>query len=204
MGHARSSYAKLVGEIAIAWNQIEREINNLIFHYMGGDAQVAGFILGNFGNQTKTDFLLFLVDRFEKDADVAQAAKYAATLVNRIRENRNIIEHAIPLISHDNRYHGDLVKLDKKSNFKAFDAPIELVREVAKSADQTKTWLRALRTTAYMTSNPDNHAPNPMGATTAEAVKLWISSLERPPLPEKMNPLQPEAAPTNGKHSPQS
>lgn len=166
---------------------------------MGGDGHVAGFILGTMGNATKTEFLRFLADRMEKDIDVKDAVHFAVLIVNRIRENRNILEHAIPLISHDNLYHGDLVKLDKKSNFVPFSAPIKTVKDVAASAARVKGWLRAVRTCAYMVSLPKNHEPKSHGMTTAEASKIWLSSQNRPPLPHKISPLELEEAPTNEK-----
>jgi hypothetical protein len=199
---AHSTYARYVGEIAISWNKIEREVNNLIYYFMGGEADVAGFILGSMGNQTKADFLSFLVQRSKRSQQVKDGVIYAVQLFNRIRENRNIVEHGVPLRDPSGSYGGQLVKLDKSSNFRTFSAPIELVKEVAEAARRTEGWLRAVMTALTIDEDPENHEPSPHGKSLAEASQIWLSSLGRPPLPRKIGPLELEEAPKGGRRQP--
>ena len=62
---AHSTYARIVGEVAIAWNGLERRLHSLIYHYLRVDPHVAGFILGEMRNPTKEEFAKFLIERFE-------------------------------------------------------------------------------------------------------------------------------------------
>lgn len=198
---SRSTYAKTIGEIAIRWNDLERELNNIAFHYMSEDSTVAGFILANMGNQVKADFATLLVKRFELNATVKDHALHAISLLNRLRENRNIVEHAVPHVSPDERYMGKLYKLDKNSNFKAFEAPIELLREVSESMKSVRHYVRRIRTTTYMMRN-DNGERHNGGPTMAEAMAHALAFLGKPPLPRKISPLELEEAPAGDPRPP--
>ncbi|MGH6840093.1 MAG: hypothetical protein ACREDT_15150 [Methylocella sp.] len=88
---AFSSYAKIIGEIAIGWNKLELRLDSLIFHYLTVDSEVAGFILGVIGNETKAEFAKFLIERYEKNQELKSSGLFCVSLLNRLRENRNIL-----------------------------------------------------------------------------------------------------------------
>lgn len=63
---AHSTYARIVGEIAIAWNELEERLISIAFHYFTVDTHVGGFVLGEMGNATRAEFAKFLIERFEQ------------------------------------------------------------------------------------------------------------------------------------------
>ena len=67
---AESTYARIVGEVAIAWNNLERRLDSLAFMYLGVDTAVGGFILGELQNATKAELAKYLIERFEKKAAI--------------------------------------------------------------------------------------------------------------------------------------
>ncbi len=158
---------------------------------MHEDSTVAGFILGNMGKQTKADFVIMLVRRFEKHAAVKDHALHYVSLFNRLRENRNILEHAIPQTSWDRRYLGKISKLDKNSDLKAFEAPIRVLTELLASMRQAVPYSRIIRTAALHEDG---------GTGFAEV----LASLDNPPLPHKISPLELEEAPIAGQRPPES
>ena len=87
-GSAHSTCARIVGEVAIAWNGLERRLDSLIYHYLTVDAYVAGFILGEMRNATQEDVARALIDRFETHELLKEHSLHFVALVNRLRENR--------------------------------------------------------------------------------------------------------------------
>lgn len=186
---AKSTYARVVGEISIGWNRIERDINTLAFYYMKEDSTVAGFILGSMGNQTRSDFLTLLVNRFETREPIREHLIYVIKLVNRIRENRNIIEHAEPALSREERYLGKIAKLNKVSNLSHFEAPIHLLKEMAETIEKTISYIRNVRFT-QVAHDGDDGRRHEGGPTMSEASLQVLASIGKPPLPRKLDPLR--------------
>jgi len=97
---AHSTYVRIVGEVAIAWNRLERRLDSLIFHYFTVDAHVAGFVLGEMRNATKAEFAKFLIERFEENPLLREHGLYFANLVNRPRRRRSRSREAPPVEFH--------------------------------------------------------------------------------------------------------
>jgi hypothetical protein len=192
-GPAHSTYARIVGEVAISWNGLERRLDALIYHYLTVDAYVAGFILGEMRNPTKEDFARFLIDRFEDNELLREHGLYFVELVNRLRENRNILEHAQPL-SFSERYQGTIYKMNKRGFEVKFDAPIDELKALLKTMQDAAPYARWL--TFCLGMYEDNEADGFQGGpTTAEAALQVLASIDRPSLPKAIAPVMPTPSP---------
>ena len=186
---AHSTYARIVGEVAIAWNRLERRLDSLIYHYLTVDAYVAGYILGGMSNDAKSEFAKFLIKRFEKNALLREHGMHFAALFNRLRENRNILEHAEP-DSYSERYHGRIFKRNKQGFEIEFDAPIPCLKSLLKTMQEAGPYARWLTFCLYMQANEEFDGFEG-GPTTAEAALKVLAKIDRPLLPDKIAPIVP-------------
>lgn len=181
---AASTYARVVGEVAIAWNQLERRLDSIAFMYLGLDSAVAGFILGEMPNATKAEFAKFLINRFEDNPVIADHALHGVKLINRSRENRNILEHAHP---HELRgsYEGTIYKIDKRTDYRVFDAPMPTLKKLVASMREAEIYIRWIQhTITFQREHRDNE-----DRRFAEAAIQALASRGKPPLPDKIAPL---------------
>lgn len=181
---ATSTYARIVGEVAIAWNLLERRLDSIAFMYLQIDAPTAGFILGEMGNATKAELATFLIERFEENATIKEHALHAVTFINRVRENRNILEHAHP---HEFRgsYEGTVYKIDRRTEQKVFDAPIPILKALVKSMREAETYIRWIQLSiTFQRERTDGD-----DIKLAEAAVQALASRGKPPLPDKIAPL---------------
>lgn len=178
---AASTYARIVGEVAIAWNHLERRLDGIAFMYLGLEAPVAGFILGEMGNATKAEFATFLINRFEKSPVIKEHALHAVKFINRVRENRNILEHAHPH-HYQGLYEGTIYKIDKRSDYRVFDAPVPTLKALVKAMREAESYIRVIQHT--ITSQREADDPE-----LAAAMLAALASLDKPPLPDKIAPL---------------
>ncbi|WP_341632902.1 hypothetical protein [Sphingomonas agri] len=164
-------------------------LDRLAFHYLDTDARVAGFVLGEMGNATKAEFAKFLIDRFETDALLKDHGLHLVALMNRLRENRNILEHALPL-SWGGEYHGTIYKVDRRGREIPFAAPIDALKSLLQTMQDTlpySVWImRCLKWVWVREADGINGGP-----TTAQAALRVLASLDRPQLPDKIAPLPP-------------
>lgn len=181
---ALSSYAKIIGEIAIEWNKLEIRFDGLIFDYLQIESDVAGFILGLLGNQSKADLATLLISKYETNEEAKQNALLCVSLMNRLRENRNILEHAIPHLNYDRRYIGTIKKLDKKYDSNVFVAPMTLLQELLSTMRKADTYIIQVRLCFQKPDNEDEAFRQRMN----EAL-IISTSLSRPLLPDKISPL---------------
>lgn len=199
---AHSTYARTVGEIAIAGNELEERLNSLAFHYFTVDAHVAGFVLGEMGNATRAEFAKFLIQRFETDELLKEHGIYLVGLLNRLRENRNILEHALP-DSWRGEYHGTIYKQNKRGHYVPFDAPIDALKILLRTMQATVPYAFWLNRCINWTR--DGQADGFKGGpTTAEAARRVLASLDRPQLPDKIAPLELLPAQADEKLPPRS
>jgi hypothetical protein len=183
---ARSTYARIVGEIAIAWNELERRLDRLAFHYFTVDYEVGGFVLGEMGNATKAEFAKFLIERFEDDELLKDRALHLVALINRVRENRNILEHALP-DTWAGEYHGTVFKVDKRGREVPFVAPIDALKALLKTMQDAVPYARWLvQCLVWADSGPEEFMP---GGQTFQAGRQVLASIDRPRLPDKIAPL---------------
>jgi hypothetical protein len=189
---AHSTYARIVGEIAIAWNELEERLISIAFHYFTVDIYVGGFVLGEMGNATRAEFAKFLIERFEKNELLREHGLHLVALINRVRENRNILEHALP-DSWSGEYQGTIYKQNKRGYYVPFDAPIDALKTLLKTMKEAVPY--AFWINRCINWNRDGEADGFKGGpTTAEAALRVLASLERPPLPDKIAPLPPPLA----------
>lgn len=183
---SRKKYAETIGEVVIGWNLLERRVNHLAFHYLGGDTGVASRLLQSMGNQTKEEFLRYLVQRFEQDEEISITVKHFVKGTSILRENRNTLIHASPM-NVSNRYQGKVAKPHKDGRIQHFNVPIEDLEENAnliRRFEEYGKWI------AVCLSSPDNDGSEG-GPSTKKAVRTALSSsLTTPPLPRKLAPLQ--------------
>ena len=194
---AHSTYARLVGEIAIAWNLLERRLESLIAHYFLVDPYTAGFVLGEMRNETKAEFAKFLIEMNESDELLRSSGLHFVALCNRLRENRNILEHASP-VSFSEQYHGTIYKTDKRGYAVEFGAPVEQLRALLKTMQDAAPYARWIVFCLTMLSDEvfDGIGGGP---TTADAALRVLASIDKPPLPDKIAPLRPRATQENAK-----
>lgn len=192
---ARSTYTKIVGDIAISWNVLERRLNSLIFHYLTVEAEVAGFVLGEMRNDTRERFAKFLIERYEKNKELKTAGLFAVQLFNRLRENRNTLEHAVPHLSHDQRYLGLVGKANRLGYAVWYPAPIEQLIGLVDSMKSADSWMRLLSTTLHMVETDDGKR-HKGGPTMGEASVIALAKLERPSLPHKISPSEVKTVPS--------
>lgn len=181
---ASSTYARVVGEIAIAWNLLERRLDSIAFMYLELDGPTAGFILGEMGNATKADFANFLIERFEENAVIKEHALHAVALINRARENRNIMEHAHPH-EYQGSYEGTVYKIDKRTDYKVFDAPMSTLKALVKTMREAETYIRWIQHAITFQRERDDDDD----AKFAEASVQVLASRGKPTLPDKIAPL---------------
>lgn len=189
---SRKKYAETIGEIAIEWNLLERKVNVLGFHYLGGDAEVAGRILHSMGSQTREEFVRYLVKKFEPDKEIAGFANHLLKATSTLRENRNTILHASP-INTFTRYQGKIVKPHKFGHTMEFNVSIEDLEETVSSLKSYVAYAMFLSTCVIAADDDDFLG----GPSMREAMKRTLaSSPTKPPLPRKLEPLQiPEDRP---------
>ena len=184
--YAARTYATLVGEIAVGWNRIESQMNNIALHYMRKDPPVARFILGALGNVTRGDLIKLLVEQHETHPTAKEHVRHLVSLANRLRENRNILEHGIPRLDYSDRYIGHIYKLDKHGNFRPFHAPMQVLLEQVKATKAARDYARAVRTYIQAVGRDTFWDTVDDGRTI---IDVWIAQFGPPPLPDKIDPV---------------
>ena len=152
--------------------------------YLEMDAPTAGFILGEMGNATKADFAIFLIERFEQQPVIKEHALHAVRLINRARENRNIMEHAHP---HEYRgsYEGTVYKIDRRTDYRVFDAPMPMLKTLVKSMREAETYILWIQ--RAITFQREHRVDG--DTNLAEASVHVLASHGKPTLPDKIAPL---------------
>lgn len=184
---SRKKYAETIGEIAIEWNLLERQVNVLGFHYLGGDTGVASRILQGMGNQTKEEFIRYLVKRFEADKEITELALYLLRAASTLRDNRNTLLHASPLNA-VTRYHGVIVKPHKLGHTMRFNVSIEVLEETADSLSNFAAYAAFL---SACIGAPDDDGIKGGPSMRVAMKRVLAASPTKPPLPRKIDPLPP-------------
>ncbi|MEM8773002.1 MAG: hypothetical protein AAGD92_15245 [Pseudomonadota bacterium] len=124
MAHHRDKnrYALAVGHIAIEWNFLERDLQCLALNYLTLDAETAAHMFAFMGNMSRADFTAYLADRFEEDIALKEHIHYFVKLFQRLRANRNIVEHGVPALTRDGAFLGEIIKLDRRQGDLPFAA----------------------------------------------------------------------------------
>lgn len=120
--HDKNRYALAVGHIAIEWNYLEHDLQQLGNNYLTVDADVAGHIFAFMGNVTKVEFIGYLIDKFETDPAIRTHLEHFLHLYNRLRANRNVVEHGIPALTASGAYLDEIIKIDRRGDALPFAA----------------------------------------------------------------------------------
>lgn len=121
--HDKNRYALAVGHIAIEWNYLEHDLQQLGNNYLTVDADVAGHIFAFMGNVTKVEFIGYLINKFETDSAIRAHLEHFLHLYNRLRANRNVVEHGLPALTASGAYLDEIIKIDRRGDALPFAAP---------------------------------------------------------------------------------
>lgn len=176
---SQKKYFESVGEIAVLWNYLERDLHVIGYNYLNCDSDVAGHIFGAMRNVEKAEFIKFLASKYESNPGVQEHVNHFIQAFNRIRENRNIIEHSVPATPLTSEYMGQIVKVSKRGIANLHSAPME---QISNLIDAMKDYRRYALMIALAVAQDDDDLE----------IKCTVASLEKPLLPNKIKilPLQ--------------
>jgi hypothetical protein len=120
--HDKNRYALAVGHTAIEWNYLERDLQRLAHHYLAMDMETAAHMFAFMGNVSRADFTAWLADRFEDDLALKDHIHHFVRVFQRLRANRNIVEHGVPALTRDGAFLGEIIKLDRRAGDMPFAA----------------------------------------------------------------------------------
>ncbi|MBK8160741.1 MAG: hypothetical protein IPK59_18915 [Rhodospirillaceae bacterium] len=199
---SRKKYAETIGEIAIGWNLLERRVDVVGFHYLGGKAEVASRIFQSMGNQTKEEFFRYLVKKIEPDARISECVNHLLSATSILRENRNTILHASPAINPITatpRYEGRIFKTHKLGHSSHFNVSIEVLEEIVFNLKNFADYAAIISASL---ESEDNDGLK-QGPSTKEAMTLALSTLKtKLPLPYKIASLPLPEDPLGAKPRP--
>jgi hypothetical protein len=196
---SRATYARLIGEIAIEWNHLERQMRNIGYGYLRGDAEVGSYILNSMGNVSITEFVKFLCNKLETEQIVKDHLSHLIQMFHILRENRNILEHALPEVDQYFReYKGSIYKVNKQGRLKPFVAPIPLLKATLESLEAARDYARTvlLGVCRFEFDDTERHLGGP---TMREAAVHALGKVPKPPLPDRISPPPLETASTPDK-----
>jgi hypothetical protein len=179
-----------LGVIALRWNEAEVETKHFVGAYIRLSKDAFRPVLRQLGNVTLIDVLIETVAAREKDPMLAEAIHFLAKLFGRCRENRNDLMHS--LLAHTPR------------SMKAKNPEFCLVKPISQRAIRAKNFrfdfgdlqrvaddLESLIVFAIRMNDVIAVIRYPKRLKRISAQKLL--QLSRPPLPDKLIPLPPEA-----------
>ena len=173
----KKQYAFAVGNIAIEWNLLEFDLQQLGFAYLTVEEDVASHIFAFMGNVTKVEFIDYLVNHFEKNREIKSHIQHFLKLFNRLRGNRNVVEHGIPSFTKSGAYLEKIIKMDRRGDptgFAATQAELEAFLFEIKSA---RNYAHTIK------KNID-----PMRDDRDEYID--IADLEKPDLPKRLGVIK--------------
>lgn len=104
---------------------MERTLHAIGYSYLGGDVGVASHIFYGMNNPELAKFVRYLCERFETDKTIKKHVNHFISGFDILRENRNIVQHAVPSQPRSQEYSGLLVKATRKGLVEVFDVPID-------------------------------------------------------------------------------
>jgi|GEM_PF-3131949 len=172
----KNRYALAVGHITIEWNYLEHDLQQLGFHYLTVDADVAAHIFAFMGNVTKAEFIRYLVERFEMNDAIKAHLFHFLTIYNRLRNNRNIVEHGVPALTPSGVYLDEIIKVDRRGDALPFAAPQETLDGFLKDLRSARDYAREIKHMIDILADDAPEARDP-------------ETLEKPPVPARLNAL---------------
>ncbi|MBT8471161.1 MAG: hypothetical protein HKN14_03985 [Marinicaulis sp.] len=168
----KNRYALAVGHVAIEWNYLEHDLQQLGYHYLTVDADVAAHIFAFMGNVTKVEFIGYLVEKFETNDAVKPHIHKFLKIYNRLRGNRNVVEHGVPAITETGVYLDKIIKIDRRGDAMPFAASQETLNLFLKDLQRAREYAKAIHDILQ---------------SKQKAAKA--NALKKPSLPKRLNSL---------------
>jgi len=178
MAHRRDKnrYALAVGHIAIEWNYLEHDLQLLGFAYLTVEDDVASHIFAFMGNVTKVEFIDYLAHRFEKNSGVKAHVLHFLKLFNRLRGNRNVVEHGIPALTQSGAYLDKIIKIDRRGDAMPFAASQKTLDAFLKELCAARSYAHEIKKLVDILADDNDGAPD-------------AGNLEKPPIPKRLTAL---------------
>ncbi len=175
--HDKNRYALAVGHAAIEWNYLEHDLQQIGFHYLTVDADVAAHIFAFMGNMTKAEFISFLAHKFEENAATKGHLFHLLKIYNRLRSNRNIVEHGIPALTASGAYLDEIIKIDRRGDALPFAASQETLDRFLKDLRSARDYARAIKQMIDVLADDDAALTDP-------------HAIKKPAMPPKLDALR--------------
>ena len=189
-----SRYEHIIGRISVLWNTVERYMAKMLFRYLMEEVEVFDRLLAAIGNVSQGDLLTFLCERREvRPGMKAQVAHFVKSF-NILRENRNILQHALPKYRRDETYSEVIWKVSRYGEYQEFSVKIDDLLQCELDLDRLAHFGNILCAGVSSSANP-KHVWEEAGdaMSTHDSFREMIASLDRPPLPRKLSPRQPQS-----------
>lgn len=174
--HDKNRYALAVGHIAIEWNYLEHDLQQLGNNYLTVDADVAAHIFAFMGNVTKADFIRYLVEKFEPDVATRGHLDHFLKLYNRLRGNRNVVEHGVPALTTSGAYLDEIIKIDRRGDTLPFAASQDTLDRFLKELRLARDYAHEIKRIIDVLADDHDDAPNP-------------ATLKKPAMPKRLTAL---------------
>ncbi len=172
----KNRYALAIGHAAIEWNYLEHDLQQLGFSYLTVAADVAAHIFAFMGNVTRAEFIHYLIDRFETNDAVKAHVFHFLKIYNRLRSNRNVVEHGIPALTPSGAYLDSIIKIDRRGDALPFAASQETLDAFLKDLRTARDYAKHIKHMIDILADDEPAERDP-------------EKLAMPPLPERLNAL---------------
>ncbi len=170
----KNRYALTVGHIAIEWNYLERDLQQLGFSYLTVDIDIAAHIFAFMGNVTKAEFIAYLVEKCEENTAIKAHLQHFLKLYNRLRGNRNVVEHGVPALTRSGAYLDEIIKIDRRGDVLPFAASQESLDGFLKELRAARDYAHEIKKLVDVFADDKDNTPSP-------------EILQKPPLPERLS-----------------
>ena len=140
----KNRYAIAVGHVALEWNLLEHDLQRLGARYLTVDDDVTAHIFAFLGNASRIDFIRYLVDKFEDNQLAREHIAHFLDIYNRLRANRNVVEHGMPAITPSGVYLDRIIKIGRRGEEMPFAAPLSALDDLLKDLATTRGYAHAI------------------------------------------------------------
>ena len=159
--HDKNRYALAVGHAAIEWNYLEHDLQQIGYNYLTVDADTAAHLFAFMGNITKVEFIEYLIGRFEKNEDVKAHILHFLKIYNRLRGNRNIVEHGVPAVTASGVYLDEIIKIDRRGDALPFAASQETLDEFLQDLHAARAYAHDIKRMVDVLADDDRPSVDP-------------------------------------------
>ncbi len=174
--HDKNRYALAVGHIAIEWNYLEHDLQQLGHNYLTVDPDVAAHIFAFMGNVTRAEFISYLVGKFEQNADIKAHIEHFLKIYNRLRGNRNVVEHGVPALTATGVYLDEIIKIDRRGDALPFAASQDTLDSFLHDLRDARDYAHHIKQMIDILSDDMDGRPDP-------------ATLVKPPMPKRLSTL---------------